>query len=402
MTKQSPEGYKECDLLDYVSLVPTGVKPFVSTKKYVDTGNLETEGIVGYELVTFENKPSRANQEVRINDALFAKMKGTEKVFLISKEGEPHIFSTGFAVLRISDTSTILPKFLWYWLRTPYFQKTKDKECTGATQKDLKGNSLKKFKIVVPPLNLQKRIVAILHSAEETKELRAQADEITNQLRHGVFLEMFGDPVKNSKNFPIVALESVFSQEKEGTKCGPFGSALKKEEYVESGVPVWTMDNIIDTTFNSKGCLYISEQKYRELEAYSVEEGDIIISRAGTVGKMCVVYLPNGKSIISTNLIRLSLNKNKILPIYFTSLMTYCKCRVGRLKTGADGAYTFMKTSVLKRLKIPLPPIELQSRFTQVVGKVETMCQMQKQSQEEIDKLFNALMQKAFTGELTL
>jgi type I restriction enzyme S subunit len=49
----------------------------------------------------------------------------------------------------------------------------------------------------------------------------------------------------------------------------------------------------------------------------------------------------------------------------------------------------------------PVPPMELQNQFAEIVKKVETLKTHQKQSKQEIDNLFNALMQKAFKGELT-
>jgi type I restriction enzyme S subunit len=52
-------------------------------------------------------------------------------------------------------------------------------------------------------------------------------------------------------------------------KCGPFGSALKKDEYTSSGIPVWTMENIINDKFYQNNCLYISSDKYLELKSYS-------------------------------------------------------------------------------------------------------------------------------------
>jgi len=195
-------------------------------------------------------------------------------------------------------------------------------------------------------------------------------------------------------------LKNFYSNKKPGTKCGPFGSALKKNEYVDSGVPVWIMDNIVNNHFIEEGCLYITEEKFNQLNSYSVDEGDIIISRAGTVGKMCIVTPSTLKSIISTNLIRLSLDDSKILPIYFTFLMTHFKERIGNLKTGSDGSYTFMNTKVLDGLKIVIPPITLQNQFAQIVQQIETLKSYQSHSKQEINNLFNTLMQKAFKGEL--
>jgi len=291
-------------------------------------------------------------------------------------------------------------KFLFYHMFSPIGQIQIAANFRGAAIGGINTQFVKNYKLVIPPLETQKKIVEILERAEKMKEWRAEADELTDEFLKSVFLEMFGDPAINPKKWNIIKLKTVYSKNKPGTKCGPFGSALKKHEYVDSGIPVWIMDNIRGNEFVETGCLYVTTEKFKKLESYSVEAGDIIISRAGTVGKMCIVSPSIPDSIISTNLIRLSLDQSKIQPIYFTSLMTYFKGRVGNLKTGQDGSYTFMNTKVLNDLKIPLPPIELQDQSAEIVKQVKTLKIRQKQSKHQIDTLFNALMQKAFKGEL--
>jgi type I restriction enzyme S subunit len=213
---------------------------------------------------------------------------------------------------------------------------------------------------------------------------------------------MFGDPILNPRGFPVRRLSEFYINPKEGTKCGPFGSALKKEELVESGVPVWNMDNIgPDGQMVLPFRMWITADKYDELSAYSVQDGDIVISRAGTVGKMCVTHMHGEPAIISTNLIRLRLGFN-LRPLYFVSLMLYCKGRVGRLKTGADGAFTHMNTGVLDSLEFPYPPIELQDRFGAIANKVESIKSCYQQSLTDLEALYGALSQQAFKGELDL
>ncbi len=259
---------------------------------------------------------------------------------------------------------------------------------------------IKNFKILLPPLPTQKKIAAVLEKAEKLREWRKEADGLTDRFLKSTFLEMFGDPVENPKGWEFVQLKSVYSKLKSGTKCGPFGSALKKDEYVNSGVPVWTMDNIYENKFLDEIYLYITNEKYKQLESYSVEKGDILISRAGTVGKMCVANPSINPSVISTNLIRLSLDSSKIKPIFFTCLMTYCKGKIGRLEAGEDGAYTFMNTGILNELQIPLPPLHLQQKFASIVQQVEQIREHQTQSRQHIENFFNVLMQRAFRGEL--
>jgi len=272
--------------------------------------------------------------------------------------------------------------------------------CTGATIPHISKQVLTNLKVSFPPREDQKRIVKILDETDALRQKRQQAIGFLDDYLKSVFLEMFGDPVKNPKGFPLVELKNLYIDPKNGTKCGPFGSALKKEEYVDEGIPVWNMDNISVTgQMVMPFRLWITEEKYRELEAYSVSNRDVIISRAGTVGKMCVVKTTHEKSIISTNLIRVRFGK-KLLPLYFVSLMNYCKGRVGRLKTGADGAFTHMNTGVLDTLTFPYPSLDLQNQFANIAENTEVLKQTMLAQSEELENKFQALMQKAFKGEL--
>jgi hypothetical protein len=160
------------------------------------------------------------------------------------------------------------------------------------------------------------------------------------------------------------------------------------------------MDNIAkDGRFIEAINLWIDEDKYNQLKGYSANSGDVIISRAGTVGKMCVLNTQFKKSIISTNLIRVRFG-NELLPLYFVSLMSYCKGRIGRLQTGADGTFTHMNTGILDNLKFPYPPIELQTQFTQIAEKTEILKTYYQSSLQELENLYGSLSQRAFRGEL--
>jgi type I restriction enzyme S subunit len=215
-----------------------------------------------------------------------------------------------------------------------------------------------------------------------------------DELAQAIFIDMFGDPVKNEKGWEVKKLGNLFSSP---VKCGPFGSALKKEEYVNDGIPVWIMDNIQDYNFNENGCLYINEDKYLDLTSYSALKGDIIISRAGTVGKMCVLDSEFKSSIISTNLIKISLNEKVLNPYFFVKLMKYFGKKIGRLRTGSENGFTHMNTGVLAGLEFPLPTIPKQNEYINVLKNINYQIQFLGTNPEN---LFQALIQKAFKGEL--
>lgn len=276
------------------------------------------------------------------------------------------------------------------------------KKGSGATVKGITQEELYKLEIAFPPLNDQIRIAHLLGKVERLIVQRKRHLQQLDKLIKSVFLEMFGDPILNPHGYSVRRLSEFYVNSKEGTKCGPFGSALKKEELVDSGVPVWNMDNIAaDGQMVLPFRMWVTAEKYKDLTSYSVQDGDIIISRAGTVGKMCVAHMNGQPAIISTNLIRLRLSAN-LRPLHFVSLMLYCKGRVGRLKTGADGAFTHMNTGVLDSLEFPYPPVELQDRFGEIAAKVGRVKSCYRQHLNDLEELYGALSQKAFRGELDL
>lgn len=308
--------------------------------------------------------------------------------------------STEFHILR-AIPGKFDSRFLYHLVRSKPLLFLGQKSMKGAAgHKRVPAEFLERFEVPEWSLDDQVRIARLLGNVEGLIAQRKQHLQQLDDLLKSVFLELFGDPLLNPYDFPVRALSEFYVNPKEGTKCGPFGSALKKEELVDSGVPVWNMDNIsVDGRMVQPFRMWITPEKHDELVAYSVQDGDIIISRAGTVGKMCVARMNGQPAIISTNLIRLRLG-GELRPLHFVSLMLYCKGRVGRLKTGADGAFTHMNTGVLDSLEFPYPPVEIQDRFSEIAAKVENIKSCYQQNLTDLEALYCTLSQQAFKGKL--
>lgn len=301
--------------------------------------------------------------------------------------------------LKVKNKKHFSPFFIYRFIQTK--SEYLKRKATGATIMHINRKSLEQLEIPDLDLKDQLHIANLLSKAENLISQRKESIRLLDEFLKSTFAEMFGEPVRNKKGWEIRNLTEFYINPKEGTKCGPFGSALKKDEYTESGIPVWTMDNILKSgEFNESGCLYVSEEKHKELERYNAVNGDIIISRAGTVGKMCIIKTNAAKSVISSNLIRLRLGKD-LLPIYFYSLMRYCQSRVIKLKHGNEDAYTHMSTGVLDEINFPYPPLSLQTRFAQIVSTTEALKTQYQHSLQQLENLYGSLSQKAFKGELT-
>jgi type I restriction enzyme S subunit len=305
---------------------------------------------------------------------------------------KPFSVSTDCLVAYVKNETKVDSKFVFFYL----------KGNIGLLEKGFKGAGLKHISkgyindiiIPLPPLATQQRIAAILDAADALRRKDQELLRKYDELAQAIFIDMFGDPVKNEKGWDTTLLGSCF---KSPVKCGPFGSALKKEEYTSEGIPVWVMDNIVEYEFSPNNCLFISDSKFHDLEPYKAVNGDIIISRAGTVGKMSVVEGLKGNSIISTNLIKISLDESKLNPYFFVFLMKYFSKKIGRLKTGSDNGFTHMNTGVLEGLEFPLPSLKHQNEFIDVMSKIKAMKNKTKSSDLYF---FHSLLQQAFNGEL--
>jgi len=281
-------------------------------------------------------------------------------------------------------------RYLFYVLR--YLKQKIESQGTGSTFKAISTPLLSSLLIPVPPLETQHKIVTILEKAEDTKKLRAQADELSQQLLQSVFLERFGNPVKNPMEWNYQKLGDICILIKDGPHVSP--------KYVSDGVPFFTVNNIINGYFDFSNVRYISKEDYVSyFKNYKPEYGDVLYSKGGTTGfaKRVNLDLEFG---IWVHLALLKFPKDKINPVFLETCLNshYCKAQAKRYTRGI--ANKDLVLGQIAKIKIIVPPIFLQQEFAEIVEQLEKTKQLQQQSSQEIEPFFNALMQKAFTGEL--
>jgi type I restriction enzyme S subunit len=297
------------------------------------------------------------------------------------------------------DSSTTSEDIRWLYFALGSLRLTELNKATGIP--GLNRNDAYERKLLLPNSDQQRRIAAILDKADSIRRKRKKTLAMADELLKSIFLQVFGDPVNNAKGFSIDEIGSHLSKTRPGTQSGPFGSSLKKHEYVDDGVPVWGVDNVQQNCFVPEAKLFITDKKYEQLYRYNVYPGDVLISRAGTVGRMCIAKPPVKKSIISTNLVRVVLDAGSLLPEYFVSLFTYVPHRLGALKANnKDSAFTFLNPKTLKALRIPIPPIGLQEEYRLITQKIEKQVNTAASQLNGCDALFLSLSQRAFRGEL--
>ena len=383
-------------LLDVVSIGGKNVKEFDNELMYLSTGDLEESNIVNLEPVTFDSRPSRANQLVEINDILFAKMKDTRKTLLINENTKNIIVSTGFYVLRTSNK--VLPKYIYHYLNSDYFLNQKNKLCKGATQKAINNDGLKQIDIVLYDDKIQDKIVELLDKSQQLIDKRKEQIEALDELVKSQFIEMFGDLSKNDKGWVEVELsEACDVIHRYPTFYGM--------EYIEKGTPVIRignikMDGILDD--NMENYIFVYDNVNNDFPLTSVELGDILMAVRGdgsAAKRIGIVKTPKliGANI-SPNLLRIKAKDSVVNNIY---LFRYLISEVGQRRLDAYVNKTAKKNIAAKDIKkviTPIPPIELQNKFADFVKQVDKLKFEMEKSLKELEDNFNSLMQKAFKG----
>ena len=374
------------NLTEYLNLIKSGVNEFDGSKKYIATGSLETQFIKDYEIVDYTSRPSRANMEFEKNDIIFAKMKDTEKVFLIDEDSSGNIYSTGFAGLRIKDLSKIHPKYVFYWLRSNLFQLEKNKKCTGATQKAISNSNIKKIPFPLASLEYQKKAITQLDEINKLIDYRKKSINFCDKYIRSIFNQYFGNLEKNEKNWPIGTLNDVVSFETNSITPDKFDLDMIYVglEHIEGGKGSF---NNLETVSNHN----IKSTKYM------FNENMVLYGKLRPY--LNKVALPYFNGVCSTDIIPLlpNSNSNKYYIKYLLSNDYYVRLATEK-SSGANLPRISPKN--LKKFEVPIPPIELQNQFEIITKKINDIKQYQIESYDELEKLFEIKLQKTFKGEI--
>lgn len=186
-------------------------------------------------------------------------------------------------------------------------------------------------------------------------------------------------------------------------KAGPFGSALKKEVYVEKGYKVYGQEQAIANN-SYIGDYYITKEKYEELLSCSVKPFDILISLVGTVGKVLILPEDAEKGIINPRLLKVSLNKKyympKIFQLFFES--SFLKSLYSIHTHGAT--MDVLNLGTVQSLPFPLMSIKEQDQIVKELefqfSKINDLDKIVSSGLAKLEILRQTILKKAFDGKL--
>lgn len=285
-------------------------------------------------------------------------------------------------VLRVKENLDI--KYLYYYLN----HNDLNKYITGTTRGKLTQSALNSIEILLPDKRLQSRIVTILDKAQELIDKRKEQIEALDELVKSKFIEMFGD----LKNEEKLSLE----------KCATFIDYRGKTPTLsENGIRIINAKSVGNGFFKYID-EYISEETYSSWmkRGFPIAGDVLFVTEGHTFGNVCRIPSDLKKFAMGQRVITMqgkdNLLNNTFLAQYMQSMSF--KIDIDKYKTGSSAQG--IRSKELQKIIIPIPKIDLQNQFADFVKQSDKLKFEMESSLKELEDNFNALMQRAFKGEL--
>ena len=257
----------------------------------------------------------------------------------------------------------VLPEYLCYVVKYMHLEKY----FTGATIPHIYFKDYKNEEFNLDSLDRQKEIVSTLNKIEKVIESRTKELELLDELIRARFVEMFGNPDVNEKNWNVYKMEQL-------CEVGSSKRIYQNDQSL-TGIPFLRISDLVNRMdTGSKDCdLFIPEELFEKFKKQGLvpARGDILLTARGTLGR-CYIIQDDDEFYFQDGMITwLSKFDEKITPLYISYLfeMPEFRKQIDLLQAGSTVAY--LSISMTKELNVMVPPLELQNQFAAFVAQTD-------------------------------
>ena len=304
------------------------------------------------------------------------------------------VIGSTLARMRIKSPD-VSPRYLFWYLES--INESIKSQRTGATIPHVNGNSLKEIQIPLPPLSTQKRIAEILDAADALRRKDQELLKKYDELAQAIFIDMFGDPVKNEKGWEKVKLSHFIAR-------------------LETGVSVNSNDDIFS---GDKKCVLKTSCVYTgyfsDNEAKVISPSDLVRAKLNPVRDSIIISRMNTRELVGMSAYIEKDYPNLFLPdrlwmtvksdnphsslwLSFALKSFAIREQIQKIASGTSGSMKNISKKDFLEIEVINPPCKLQRTFEDALKKINELKKKSEINNEDI--LFNSLIQKAFNGEL--
>jgi type I restriction enzyme S subunit len=314
----------------------------------------------------------------------------------------------GLAAIRFYSKMANSRFYFYYLQKVKNFLENLGK---GSTFKAVNKDDLVSLKIPLPPLPEQERIVEVLScvdlAVQKVDEAIARAERLKKGLMQQLLTKGIGHKdfrkVKIAfKEYSIPVSWQVKNLLETSVIKGRIGwHGLKAEEYLENG----DYYLVRGTEFENgrvlwEKCAYISQKRYEQDPNIQLREGDILVTKDGSIGKVSFIDKLPKKATLGTGVFVIRPLRNAYLPIYMFYIMQseFFERFINVLKAGSTLSHLFQKD--FTKFEFPLPPPSEQQRIAEMLSIVDNILRLKKKKKEKLVRMKRRLMDLLLTGKV--
>ncbi|MCR9050696.1 MAG: restriction endonuclease subunit S [Phaeodactylibacter xiamenensis] len=345
------------------------------------------DGDVDWEKVPFAECDQVEKYALNSGDLLFARTGATTgKSYLIKECPDRSIFASYLIRVR-PNLEKVNPNFLAYFFQSQIYWNQILTSSNGATLPGVNATKLKSLQIPLPPLSEQRRLSARLDKADAVRQKSRALLEEYAELGRSVFLEVFGDPVRNERGWEVVELV-------DHVKILGGGTPSKKNKSFYTGEIPWVSPKDMKSLFIDSSIDKITNEAIKNSSTKLIPKDSVLmVVRSGILKKQ----LPVGINICPVTLnqdMKAFVCKEKLNPYYLLYLFLVLAPNI--LKSVRGTTADNISSDVLKKLQIPLPPLPLQTRFAAMVANIEAQRRLAERQLEAAEAVFGGVLQGTF------
>ena len=305
----------------------------------------------------------------------------------------------GFISILRSKTKKLKSSYLYRWLSSDVVQRKLRSFANQTTNiSNLDHKRTLELQIPLPSPAEQKRIAGILDAADALRAKRREALTQLDTLLQSIFLDMFGDPVTNPKGWEVKPLNKLLGEKSTN------GAYYPKNAYSSVGIRMVHMANAFYGVVNPHEVKRV-DAPLADIKKYRLLPTDILVSRRSLnyegSAKPCLIPETDEPLIFESSLIRVRPDREKVLTIYLFHYLLNDRVRAKYVfPLVTRSTISGINQSNLMKVKIVLPPLDLQLHFAAVVEAIEQQKASQRAHLAELDTLFASLQSRAFRGDL--
>ena len=336
---------------------------------------------------TYTTEEYKSEYIVHENDLLI----GMDGEFNIAKWGKtPALLNQ--RVCRLAPNDSIDKDYLFYFM--PIALKRIEEKTPFVTVKHLSAKELNKIEIPILPLEEQRKIAETLSKVDELIAFRDRQLAKLDELVKARFVEMFGNPIENTMNWPKKLLRDITT--KIGSGATPKGG---RESYPNAGVSLIRSMNVYDGQFLYKDLAHLTDEQATQLNGVTVEAEDVLVNITGaSVARSCVVPKDVLPARVNQHVAIVRCNRELLNPIFTNKMFINNEFKKALLSIGESGGATrqAITKKQLEELSVVVPPLSIQNEFFTFSECVDQQKQTVQQSLDKLELIKKALMQEYF------